>query len=108
MIFEMFVLLLGIVAFLCWLGYYSKIRAFAVVGMSILFILSTWIMLYNYSGKDSFGLQYKIGFNTTIIGASTITDYQYATYNDLTTFWVGFLLAIVSAVGIWLVAVNDR
>lgn len=108
MIFEMFVLLLSIVAGLCWLGYYSKIRAFAVVGMSILFILSSWIILYNFSGKNISGLEYKSGFNTITIGASTITSYQYSTYADGTTLWVGILLAFVSAVGVILVAVNDR
>ena len=108
MIFEIFVLLLGIVIFLCWFGYYSKIRAFAVVGMSILFILSSWVILYSFNERNVSGLEYKSGFNTTIVGDSTITNYQYSTYNDDTTFWVGFLLAIISAIGIWLVAINDR
>lgn len=108
MILEIFVLLLGIVIFLCWLGYYSKIRYFAVVGMSILFILSFWIVLYDSSGKNISGLEYKSGFNTTDVGGSTITTYQYSTYADGTTFWVGFLLGIASAIGIILVAVNDN
>ena len=108
MIFEIFVLLLGVVAFLCWFGYYSKIRAFAVVGMSILFILSSWVILYSFNERNVSGLEYKSGFNTTDVAGSTITTYQYSLYNDDTTFWVGFLLAIVSAVGIWLVIDNDR
>jgi hypothetical protein len=108
MIFEMFGLLLLIVAFLCWFGYFSKIRAFAVVGMSILFILSSWIILYDSSGKNVSGLEFKSGFNTTIVGGSTITTYNYTTYADGTTLWVGILLAIVSAIGVLLVAYNDQ
>jgi hypothetical protein len=108
MIFEMFGLLLVIVAFLCWLGYYSKIRAFAVVGMSILFLLSSWIILYNFNDRNVTGLEYKSGFNITDYGTYTVTNYIYDTYNDDTTLWVGFLLAFVSAIGIWLVAVNNR
>jgi len=108
MILEIFVLLLFICAFLAWFGYYSKIRAFAVVAFSILFILGAWIILYDFSGRDSMGLQYQSG---SVINDSspttTIITNVYTTYNDQTTFWVGFLLSIISAVGIFLVATNN-
>lgn len=102
-------LFVAISAFFMWFGYYSKIRAFSVVGLSILFILSSWIILYTYSGQNVKGLEYRSGINVSTINSTlTVTDYTYATYDDSTTMWVGFLFAIVSAVGIILVAVNDR
>lgn len=108
MIVELFVLFLVIIAFLCWYGYFTKIRMFAIVGMIILFILSSWIILYSYTGKNAYGLEYKIGNNITTVGSSTITTNIYATYNDSTTMWFGFLLGIISLSGIFLVAMNDH
>ena len=92
-----------------WFGYFSKIRAFSIVGLSIIFILSSWIILYSYSGKNVSGLEYRNGLTINEVNSThTITTYNYSTYNDSTTFWVGYLLAIVSAIGIFLVAINDR
>ena len=109
MILELFVLFLILSGFLMVFGYYSKIRAFSIVGLSIVFILASWIILYSYSGKNITGLEYKSGTTINEVNSThTITTYNYSTYNDSTTLWVGYLLAIVSAIGIFLVAVNDR
>jgi len=108
MILEIFILLLAVIGFLCWYGYYTKIRMFAIVGMSILFLLSAWIILYNYTGKDSYGLQYRNGTTITEQNSTvTIITYNYTTYSDQTTFWVGFLLAIISIGGVFLVYANE-
>lgn len=99
----------GIAALFMWFGYYSKIRAFSIVGLSILFILSSWIILYSYSDKNISGLEYRNGLTVVEVNSThTITSYNYSTYDDSTTLWVGYLLAIVSAIGVILVAVNDR
>ena len=108
MILEMFILLMGISAFFAWYGYYTKIRAFSVVGLSIFFLLGAWIILYNYTNQDAYGLQYKTGSILNTTGGVTVVSYTYATYNDNTAYWVGYLLSIISAVGIFLVAVNDQ
>lgn len=106
MILELFVLFIALACFLMWFGFYSKIRAFSVVGLSILFILSSWIILYSYNDKLVTGLEYKVGSNITNVDASTTSvQYQYTVYNDASTFWFGVLLAIVSGIGIILVAV---
>ena len=92
-------------------GYYSKIRAFSVVGLSILFILSSWIILYSYKANnfDPLGLQYSSGDTVTQVNSTTtIISHNYVTYNDTTTMYVGYLLAIVSMFGIILVAINDK
>ena len=108
MILEIFILLLCICAFLMVFGYYSKIRMFAMVGLIILFLLGAWIILYNYTGKDSYGLQYQSG--TTVVQNGTITTVTptYVTYNDNTTFWVGFLLSIIGMTGMFIVFMNDK
>jgi hypothetical protein len=108
MIVELFVLFLVIIAFLCWYGYFTKIRMFAIVGMIILFILSSWIILYSYTGKNAYGLEYKVGTNITTSGSNTVTQNIYQVYNDSTTMWFGFLLAMISLSGIFLVAMNDH
>lgn len=79
-----------------------------MVGMVILFLLSAWIILYSSTGRDSFGLEYKIGSNITTVGSTTVVTDSYVTYNDQTTFWVGFLLAIIALSGIFLVYLNDH
>ena len=108
MILEMFVLILSVCFFLMWYGYYTKIRAFAIVGLSIIFILSAWIVLYSYSGQDSLGLQYQTGLTVNNVDGNSVISYNYTTYNDNTTFWFGFLLAIISMTGIFLVLINDK
>lgn len=104
MIFEIFVLIISIAAFLMWYGYYSKIRAFGVVGLAIVFLLGSWIILYNYTGQNSYGLQYQSGNTVTYNGSMTIVTPVYLTYNDSTAIWVGVLLSFISSVGMWLVA----
>lgn len=109
MILTIFVLLLCICAGLMFYGYYSKIRMFAMVGLIILFLLGAWIILYNYTGKDSLGLQYKIGTNITQVDAThTTITYIYETYSDATAYWVGYLLSLVGLFGMFLVLLNDR
>ena len=101
-------MLLCICAVLMFYGYYSKIRMFAMVGLIILFLLGAWIILYNYTGYDSYGLQYQSGTNITTIGDNTLVYPIYTTYNDNTTFWVGFLLSIIGLSGMFLVLINDK
>lgn len=110
MILSMFILLICICAFLMVFGYYSKIRAFSVVGLSILFILSSWIILYSYQPNnfDPLGLQYQSGTTITTLGNTMTITYNYVTYNDTTTIWVGILLGVVSATGMILVLLNDK
>lgn len=108
MIMSIFVMLLCVCAFLMFYGYYSKIRMFAMVGLVILFLLGSWIILYNYTGYDSYGLQYQYGTNITVSGSNTIVNPIYVTYSDNTTFWVGFLLSIIGLSGMFLVLLNDK
>ena len=79
-----------------------------MVGLVILFLLGAWIILYNYTGQDSYGLQYQNG--TTIITSGDTINISpvYVTYNDNTTFWVGFLLSIIGLSGMFLVLMNDK
>ena len=109
MILDMFIALLVIVIFLVWLGLVpTKIKVFSIVGLVILFLLGSWIIFYSYTGKDNLGLQYKTGSNITSVGSTTVITYNYSTYNDATTFWVGLLLSITSGIGILLVGAYEE
>lgn len=103
MILDMFIVIVGICLFLIWFGIYAKRKLFSIVGLSIFFILSSWIILYSSSGYNLSGLEYRTGQVITQSGFSSIVTYQYATYNDGTTFWVGFLFNIVSLFGLVIV-----
>ena len=109
MILQMFVMLLCVCAFLMVYGYYSKIRMFSMVGLVILFLLGSWIILYNYTGKDAYGLEYRTGTNITQVDATnTLIEYTYATYSDATAYWVGYLLSLIGIFGMFLVLLNDK
>jgi hypothetical protein len=79
-----------------------------MVGLVILFLLGAWIILYDSTGKDVHGLEYRTGYNITTTGTLQSIVYTYETYNDNTTFWVGFLLSIIGATGMFLVLMNDK
>lgn len=103
MILDMFILILAICLFLCWFGIYAKRKLFSIVGLSIFFILSFWVILYSSTNMNLTGLEYRTGTVLTQTGSSTVMTYQYATYNDGTTFWVGFLLGMASLLGLVIV-----
>lgn len=112
MILDMFLVLLGISLFFVWLGFYIQKdgHIFSIVGFSILFILGSWVMLYQYMPEDysTSGLQYQTGSIVSVNGSITTISNVYSTYNDSTTFWVGLLLSLTSAFSIWLVLVINR
>lgn len=111
MILEIFVVLVIISLALIYFGYYTNppLRVYSIVGFVFLFILGSWVCLYNYmpSNFQTSGLQYQIGSNVTTTSSSTIVSNVYAVYNDATTFWVGFILSFISGISIWLIAVQD-
>jgi hypothetical protein len=111
MILDIFFVLVFISLALIYFGFYTNppLRVYSIVGFVFLFILSTWVCLYNYmpSNFQTSGLQYKVGSNVSTIGSSTIVTDIYSVYNDATTFWVGFILAFISGMSIWLLMVHD-
>jgi hypothetical protein len=108
MILEIFILLLSIGGFFMWYGFFSGVRAFSIVGLTIFFLLGSYILLYQYSGQDVSGLQYRSGNTVTSIGSTTTITYNYTTWNDNTTFWVGLFFTVISGIGIVLVGVYQE
>jgi hypothetical protein len=112
MILEIFGLLVFLALALIYFGYYTNppLRVYSIVGFVFLFILGSWVMLYQYmpSNFATAGLQYKSGsiINSTDATNVIITN-VYSNYNDPSTFWVGFTLALMSAFSIWLVTAHD-
>ena len=109
MILDIFIVLLAICVFLIWFGVYSKRKLFSIVGFSIFFILSSWIILYSSAqwlqpyvpvGSSLSGLEYKNATIITTSGSVSTISYQYAIYKDVTTFWVGFILTITALFGL--------
>lgn len=90
MILEIFVLFLALSVIGIVLGYYTGDEFYAFVGLFILFSLSVIIILGN--------LQYKTGVT---YNATTIVN-TYTSYNDVTSHWAGYSLALASGFGMFL------
>lgn len=107
MILTLFGIFLAFACFLMCFGFYSKIRVFSIVGLAIVFLLGAWIILYSSTNYNLTGLEYSTGYSISNSGSSSVISYNYAVYNDATTFWVGFLISVVACIGMFLVGVND-
>jgi hypothetical protein len=109
MILDIFIVLLSICLFLIWFGVYSKRKLFSIVGFSIFFILSSWIILYSSAswllpqvpvGSTLSGLEYKNATIVSTVGSVSTISNTYVIYNDVTTFWVGLILEITCLFGL--------
>jgi peptidoglycan/LPS O-acetylase OafA/YrhL len=100
MILELFVVLLIIALAFIGLGLWSDdLRAFGIIGCLFLFLLGVFIILPN-------NLEVRSGSNVTDVGGGVTTvDYNYVVYNDVTTHYVGYFLAIIGFLGILLVPI---
>jgi hypothetical protein len=105
MILDLFIVLLFIACFLIVIGLMTPYKYLAVVGFVFLFILFSWVLLHKYTPTLSNGLQYRIGSNVTTIGSTSEIVYLYDTYDDDSTYWIGYLGAIVSFFSMWIVVV---
>lgn len=95
----MFSLLLLLSLILVGLGYWVHVPILGIIGFTLLFILSVFVVLPNK-------LQFESGTVSNVTGNTTALVYQYAYYNDNTTHYFGYFLAIISAVMFWLVMVS--
>ena len=99
MILELFVVLIVVALVLIALGLYVKIAAFSVIGCVFLFLLGVYIILPN-------DLELRTGSNVIDNGAGGYNvSYVYSSYNDSTTHNVGYLLAIIGFLGVFLVPI---
>lgn len=81
-------------------GYWVHIPIFGAIGCTLLFLLSVFIILPN-------GLQFKTGEIMNVTGNTSTTTFTYASYNDSTTHWFGYFLAVLSGVMIVLTQISD-
>ena len=112
MIVETFLVFIGIAIFCIVYGEMTKELSWTIVGCSIFFILVAWVVFGKYvsvPGHDANGLQFKSGVlvNQT---SSTTTEltYKYSSYDDGTTFWIGFFLSLIGGLGIILTGISRR
>lgn len=101
MILDLFIVLILIAIILIWLGTYIKIELFSVIGFFFLFLLAAWIILPNNITGGA--LQYETGITANTTGDITTITYNYTDYNDQTTHYVGYFLAVSSLFGVFLV-----
>lgn len=98
MLLSLLVVLLGIATALVFLGYYSKERAYSLVGFSFFFILGFWSIMaggIDYASGELHNYTYTA--NDTI-NTIEITD-QYTNVTDNTTRFFGVWLALFGALG---------
>ena len=96
MILELFALLVAISLVLVGFGYWLHVPLFGVIGFTLLFILSVFIVLPN-------SVQVQSGSVMNVSGNVSTTTFVYASYNDSTTHYFGYFLAVLSGVMFWLV-----
>lgn len=94
MILTLFIALLALCVVLLFLGYFTDDEPYVTVGLFFLFMLSIVIL----SGQ----LEYQTGANYT---TSSVTN-VYTSWNDTTSHWIGYGLAVGSAMGIALSLYN--
>ena len=91
-------LLLSIAISLIFLGYYSKERAYSLVGFSFLFIIGFWALM-------PAGIEYSTGatitynYDNTTLTSTTITDTN-TTINDNLIRFFGVWIAALGAIGV--------
>lgn len=96
MILELFALLLALSMVLVGFGYWLHVPLFGIIGFTLLFVLSVFIILPS-------SVQVQSGSVANVTGNVTVTTYVYSNYSDQTTHYFGYFLAILSAVMFWLV-----
>lgn len=103
MILELFIVLIVIALVFIGLGLYSEdMRVFGIIGCLFLFLLGVFVILPN-------SLEVRSGSNITDLGTGvTLVDYNYVSYNDQTTHYVGYFLSIVGFLGIFLIPIARR
>lgn len=100
MIFSLFALLVAISLLLVGYGYWLHVPLLGVIGFSLLFVLSAFVIIPN-------NLEVQTGTVANVTGNTTITTNTYANYNDNTTQYFGYFLAVLSGVMFWLVLVSQ-
>jgi hypothetical protein len=100
MILELFIVLIVIALVFIGLGLYSEdMRVFGIIGCLFLFLLGVFVILPN-------SLEVRSGSNITDLGSGlTVVDYEYVSYNDATTHYVGYFLSIIGFLGIILMPI---
>ena len=99
MILELFALLIGICLVLAGFGYWLHVPIFGVIGFTLMFTLAIFVILPN-------NVEVQSGTVMNVSGNITTTSFTYAKYNDTTTHYFGYFLAVLSAVMFWLVLVS--
>jgi len=100
MILELFITLMIIALAFIGLGLYKEeMRAFGIIGSLFLFLLGILVIVPN-------NLEYKTGSNVTELSATdTVVVYNYVSYNDSTTHYVGYFISIIGFLGVLLVPI---
>lgn len=109
MILTLFILLLGLSIVLVGLGYFTADGPFVPVGLFFIFLLS--IVILNKGLEYQTGEQMNVSFsysNGSVSRQVVDTTYYYGTWNDTTSRWVGYLMAICAGFGFAISLANLR
>ena len=100
MILELFLTLVGIALIFIGLGVYSdELRVFGIIGSLFLFLLGILVVIPN-------SLEVKSGSTITDLGGGVTSNvYNYVSYNDDTTHYVGYFLSVVGILGMILIPI---
>lgn len=99
MILTLFLALLALSGFVCWLGYYTDDEPYLTVGLLFLFLLSIVILTGNLEYRTGSVTNYTY---TTVANASLQSEtetFSYTGWDDNTSQKVGWGLAVVSVLG---------
>lgn len=101
MILILWLSLLALSLIVCVLGYFTDDEPYLTVGLTLLFLLSIVIV----TGQ----LEYPTGasIDTSTPGITIVTD-TYTAWNDVTSHTTGYLLAVLSGIGIALSLQNRK
>lgn len=109
MIVETFIVFVALAIFCMLYGEWTKELSWTIVGCSILFILAGWVVFGKYTGWSPLGLEFQTGvFINQTSASETVVTNVYSSYDDVTTFWIGFFLTIMAGLGVILTGISRR
>lgn len=110
MILTLFLALLALSIVVCVLGYFTDDEPYLPVGLTFLFLLSTVIIAGNLqyeSGKVAV-TNFTYNGSSTLTGQTETTTTTYTSWNDTASHTVGYLLGVISVLGVALSLYNMK
>jgi hypothetical protein len=109
MILPLFIAILALAVIIIWLGYYTDDEPYLPVGLFFFFLLGVIILNGNLEYQTGDTKNITLSYtNGTLTSQQEISAYNYTSWNDTNSHWIGWTMTILSACGFALSLINMR